>query len=148
MLSKRIVWIPPLGGDLKFNVDGAAKGKPGLAGIGRVLRNSDGVVFLMFSKHVGHMAEVVAILEALRIFAFATFNERFVVESDSLNAVSWASSLAKFPWRFQFYFNEIKYLSPLFCVTFQHIGRMANSFADLIVKQGVDRSSELVAFTM
>ena len=40
-------------GVLKFNVDGATRGKPGLVGIGGVLRNHKGEVMYMFSKHVG-----------------------------------------------------------------------------------------------
>lgn len=40
-------WSPP-SGELKFNVDGAAKGELGPARIGGVLRNSDGVVLTCF----------------------------------------------------------------------------------------------------
>lgn len=36
-------WSPPFG-ELKFNVDEAAKGKSCPAGVGGALRNSDGVV--------------------------------------------------------------------------------------------------------
>lgn len=43
-----VSWSPPFG-DLKFNVDGAAKGKPGPAGVGGVLRNSNGAAFSLFS---------------------------------------------------------------------------------------------------
>ena len=68
-------WAPLNVGVLKFNVDGAAKGKPGPAGIGGVLCDSGGVVLVMFSKHVGIMksneAKVLAILEAVRIFAYS-----------------------------------------------------------------------------
>lgn len=32
---------------------------------------------------------------------------KLVVESDSLNAVSWVSSFDTVTWRFQFYFNEV-----------------------------------------
>lgn len=38
---------------LKSNVDGAACGKLGPVGIGGVLRNHNGEVLYMFSKHVG-----------------------------------------------------------------------------------------------
>ncbi|XXG74166.1 hypothetical protein AAC387_Pa07g2955 [Persea americana] len=72
-VKKVMLWAPPNVGLLKFNVDGAAKGKPEPAGIGGVLRNSGGLVLVMFSKHVGTMesnrVEVLAILEAVRIFA-------------------------------------------------------------------------------
>lgn len=57
-----------------------------------MLRYKDGVVFLLFSKHVGCMesneGEVFAILEALWIFVSSSFKEGLVVESDSLNAIS------------------------------------------------------------
>lgn len=47
-----ILWCPPPYGVLKFNMDSATKGKPGLTRIGGVLHNSRGEVLLMFSKHV------------------------------------------------------------------------------------------------
>ena len=71
---KVVGWCPPPSGWIKFNVDGAAKGKPGPAGIGGVLRNDKGEVLFMFSKNVGikesNEAEVLAILEALRVFFY------------------------------------------------------------------------------
>ena len=70
------------------------------------------------------------------------------MESDSLNAISWVSSSAVIPWRFQFYLNEIRALASSIQVKFQHVGRLANGFADLLAKQGLDRSSNLVAFIM
>lgn len=58
---------------LKFNVDGASRGKPRPTGIRCVLHNSKGEVLLMFSKHVevcdSNVVEVLAILEALRLFS-------------------------------------------------------------------------------
>lgn len=72
-----------------------AKGKLGLAGIEGVLRNSDEIVLAMFSKHVGCMesneAGMVAILEALQIFT-PSFNTKLVVESDSMNGISWVGA--------------------------------------------------------
>lgn len=56
----------------KFNVGRAVRGKPRLAGIRGVLRNSKGEVLFKFSKHVGvcdsNKAEVLAILESLCSF--------------------------------------------------------------------------------
>ena len=151
-VKKVVLWAPPNVGVLKFNVDGAAKGKPGPAGIGGVLHDSGGLVLVMFSKHVGTMesneAEVLAILEVVRIFASSSFNSRLEVESDSLNAISWVSSSAVIPWRFQFYLNEIRALASSIQVKFRHVGRSANGFANLLAKQGVDRSSNSVAFIL
>lgn len=50
--------------------------------------------------------------------------------------------------RLQFYFNEIKSIFCLLQVKFQHVGCTASRFANRLAKQGVDRSSDLHAFTM
>lgn len=42
-------WAPPPSGTLKFNVDGASRGKSGLAGIGGVLRDHSGSISVVFS---------------------------------------------------------------------------------------------------
>eukprot|EP00268_Persea_americana_P036637 TRINITY_DN3614_c1_g1_i6.p1 TRINITY_DN3614_c1_g1~~TRINITY_DN3614_c1_g1_i6.p1 ORF type:complete len:138 (-),score=27.70 TRINITY_DN3614_c1_g1_i6:344-757(-) len=129
-MRKVFSWAPPSKGVLKFNVDGAARGKPGPTGIGGVLCNSEGIVLALFSKHVGCMesneVEVVANLEAIRIFTSTSFCSRLAVESDSLNAISWVSSSAMFPWKFQFYLNEIRALSSSIQVSFIHVGRTGN----------------------
>lgn len=71
-VRKKGCWVSLCSGALKFNVDGAAREKPGLAGVSGVLRNSEGAVMALFSRHVGciesNEAEVVAILEALWMF--------------------------------------------------------------------------------
>lgn len=51
--KKRRFQSAPLLGVLKFNVIRAAHGKPGLIGIGRVLRNHKGEFLYMCSKHIG-----------------------------------------------------------------------------------------------
>lgn len=52
----------------------------------------------MISKNVGvkesNVAEVKAILEALRLFS-RSFQSKLIVESDSGNAVKWASILSQ-----------------------------------------------------
>lgn len=102
---------------------------------------SDGVVLVVLSYDVGCMEsnvdEVVTILEALHSFVSACFLALLVVERDSLNAISWVSSFTMFPWRYQFNFNEIKYLSSLLHVKFQHMARLGNGFADSLAKQNL-----------
>ena len=65
-----IMWKNPLIGSLKFNVDGSSKGKPGLAGIGGVLKDCSGKVKAIFSKAIGltnsNVAELLAVSKALR----------------------------------------------------------------------------------
>lgn len=97
----------------------------------------------MFSKNVGsNEAEVVAILEAPRIFTSFPF-PKLLVDSGSMNAISWVSSTA-LPRQFQFYFNEIKMLSSSIFVEFCHVGQLANSIADSLAKPGMDRSIPFV----
>lgn len=108
--KRKVSWCVTLSstGVLKFNVDGAARGKQGLASIGGVLRNHKGEVMYMFSKHVGikdsNEAEVLVILEALRIY-HPFCHHYLIVESDSANAIFWVKAL-KGPWKMQFFFNE------------------------------------------
>lgn len=132
-------------------MDEAVRGKPGPAVVRGVLCNNDGKVLAMISKHVGCMesneVEVVAILEALRLFA-SSFNSKLEVESDSLNVISWVSSSHLPPWRFQFYFNDIKMLSSKFSIRFLHVRCSANSFADGLAKLGVDISIPLVVCSL
>lgn len=47
-------------------------------------------------------------------FFVHSFHDSLVVEIDSLNVISWNSSSVVPPGRFQFYFNEIKFLSLIF----------------------------------
>ena len=145
---KVVCWRPPPSSWLKFNVDGAAKGKLGPADIGGVLRNGKGEVLFMFSKNVGikesNEAKVLAILEALRIFSF-TLKENLIVESDSSNAIRWVSKVERGPWRFQYYLNEIKALSSSIKVSFSHICRSADGMVNSLAKQGVHRVVLLVA---
>ena len=55
---------PP--GSLKFNVDGSARGKPGPAGIGGVLKDCMAVTKAVFSRAIGVADSNVAELLAVR----------------------------------------------------------------------------------
>ncbi|KAK3218345.1 hypothetical protein Dsin_012315 [Dipteronia sinensis] len=87
-------WIPPLMDTLKFNVDGSARGSPGMAGIGGVMRDSRGKVVCLFSYFVGttdsNSAEILAIKkEAELCHANPALRGRDIsIVSDSKVAVS------------------------------------------------------------
>lgn len=110
--EKEDLWSSPIR-VLAFNVDGAARGKPGLAGIGSVLRNHKKDVLHVFSKHVGirgsSEAEVLAILEALPIFN-TSYQHHLIVETDSFNVISWVNSSSD-PWKKLLYFHHLASLS-------------------------------------
>ncbi|KAI9185392.1 hypothetical protein LWI28_006777 [Acer negundo] len=58
-------WSPPMDNDLIFNIDGSARGSPGLARIDGVMRDASGKFLCLFSSFVGsadsNVAEVLAI---------------------------------------------------------------------------------------
>lgn len=54
--------------------------------------------------------EILAILEAFRIFSSA-FQYRLIMESNSMNAISWVNSMNPSHWKILFYLNEIKALA-------------------------------------
>ena len=86
------------------------------------------------------MIKVRAILEALWCFS-RSFHESFIVKSDSSDAVSWVSNRKVNPYKFQFLFNEIHALSSSINVAFRFESKSANSNADALAKQGVERST-------
>lgn len=141
---------PHQGVYLKFNVNGAARGKPGPTGVGGVLRDHKEDVLLIFSNNEGlqesNEIKVLAILEALRLL-FSSFHEQLLVESDFSNAISWISS-KEGPWKFHFLFLEIKYWSFQGLVGLKYMGRSANIVADSLGKQGVGRFVPLTAYTI
>ncbi|XVE98564.1 hypothetical protein REPUB_Repub03eG0116800 [Reevesia pubescens] len=98
---------------LKFNVDGSARGKPGPAGCGGILRDSKGVVLGVFFGHLrcmdSNMAEVNAIKIALELFLSSGWvnKKSLTIESDSYTVVSWVSKRALRPWKKWKIFNEI-----------------------------------------
>nr|GEV54576.1 reverse transcriptase [Tanacetum cinerariifolium] len=151
----RLSWCAPTHGALKFNVDGSAMGKPGLAGIGGLLQNTDGVVLAIFSISVGildsNVAEVMAIKKAFSIIKEKEESRsvNITIESDSLNAVSWVNHPDERPWRLLHHFYEIDaFLSVTSNRLVTHIKRERNNDADKLAKEGVSRSVLLVVWQM
>ncbi|WRX17882.1 Ribonuclease H domain - like 10 [Theobroma cacao] len=127
-------WTPPPYGTLKLNINGAAKGKPGPAGIGGVLRDHQDVIKGTFSHNIGikdsNFAEFQAIHEGLKFFLASPWasNSDLEVESDSLNAILWTRDHSKVPWRMKLISNAIETLSKsIRKVTFNHISRELNN---------------------
>lgn len=67
----------------------------------------------------------------IHIYVSSSFHSKLVVESDSLNVISWVSSPAVHPCRFQFYLNEIRCLSSSIQVV---LGRPINGFVRIVSK--------------
>ena len=143
---RTVVWKNPEIGFMKFNVDGAARGKPGPAGIGGVLRDVDGKVWMEFSNSIGvsesNEAEICAIRKALLLFCASSWVDSFglVMESDSRNAVSWVEKPDDVPWRLRKWVSHIVLLKrKLSNFRIVHTFREANQEADALAKGGIDR---------
>lgn len=84
--QRRLEIWSPLICSFKFNIDRVARGNLGKAGIG-VLCNYDCEVLLTFSQFVGvkgsNEVEILAILEALRLYYMCVLSNALIVESDS-----------------------------------------------------------------
>jgi len=65
MDTKQNYWHPPPQGFLKYNIDGASKDNPGIAGCGGVLRDENGSLLFIFHYHLGRATNNVAKLMAL-----------------------------------------------------------------------------------
>ena len=146
-------WKPPLAGALKFNVDGFARGKPGPAGCGGVLRDADGKVLALFSCPVescdANVAELWGIWWAFDIFLNSNRFEgkELMIESDSAVALAWCSKKDARPWKLWKILNAIDCMSDK-CkeVKWVKIFREANGMANCLAKSGVDRRENFIAW--
>ena len=127
----------------KFNVDGSARGKPGPAGTGGVLRDFKGKVICLFSFYVGisdsNAAELMAIHKAMEICSFDPYlrGQSVSIVSDSKVAVSWINkgdfgSLEHFSL-ISFIRQQLEIMKGFEVV---HASRSYNSFADNLAKMG------------
>jgi len=147
------MWSPPMINSLKWNVDGSSLGKPGPSGIGGVLRNHHGHLLGMFSVPVGildsNIAELRAIVKAIELSASNCLfhHQHLIIESDSVNAISWMNKPHSRPWKHHNLFSSVNRLKAYFgSIIFSHIFRESNCVVDCMAKQGVQRSSEFVAW--
>lgn len=123
------------------------------AAIGGVLRDHQGRFLCLFSSPIPFVeinhAEILAIHRALKISASldCLTNSKFVIESDSSNAVKWCNGVNEGPWNLSFLINFIRS-----CVMngagveIIYKGRESNVVADSLAKQGLSRMDEFIAW--
>ena len=145
--------LPPIG-ELKWNVDGSSIGKPGLGSAGGVLRDHTELVRCIFSIPYGivdsNLAELIAIRKALQLMTLNSdfCNVKFIVESDSLNAINWINNAsAAWPWVLHNELCGIINLKASFSLaSFVHTLWENNYLADAFAKQGVRRTCDFFAW--
>eukprot|EP00253_Pinus_taeda_P006221 PITA_06221 len=152
-------WHPPLKGFLKFNIDGASEGNPGLAGHGGVLRDDKGDILFIFHDHLGkatnNMADSMAMEQCLEILVQENC-QNMIIEADSelvintVKRISWGTNPKKDSknWRLNQIFQWIhNHLQSLRTVSFTHVCRKANKLADFLANQGVICTDNKVAMS-
>jgi len=145
-------WSPPAHNTFKLNFDGTAKGNPGPAGYGGVIRRHTGEVAQIYYGTLGIDTNNAAELEGLWIgIKLAEHHHLFplTVEGDSLILIEAAKRLQAgskavkiaTSWRLLSRLEELeeKLHNPL-NITFQHVRRNANQVVDRMANQGVTQA--------
>lgn len=140
---------PPPYGFLKINIDGAAKGKPRLAGFGGAIRDDQGQIQMIFHGHLGkvtnNMAELMALEQCLEILVNSG-SHNVIIEADSeliIRAVKNISNdtspdkVSKHWKLLQVFYCIYSHLQTLKSVRFSHVKRKANMLADRLANEGV-----------
>ncbi|KAK3183781.1 hypothetical protein Dsin_031067 [Dipteronia sinensis] len=145
------VWQPPTDGSLKFNVDRSARGCPGMAGMGGVLRNHYGRALDHFSIHMGiqdsNLAEILGFHKARQwcVTNPVLQSVEVIIVSDSMVAISWINDVG---------FGSLKHVRTIYDIrnmtSFHgnlkiiHNHRASNSFADMLAKRGSNNEGDLM----
>lgn len=145
-------WSPLAHNTYKLNFDGAAKGNPGLAGYGGVIRRHTSEVAQVYYGTIGTNTNNAAELEGLWKGISLAEQHQFLpltVEGDSLILIEAAKRLQAgskavkiaTSWRLLSRLEalEEKLHNPL-NITFQHVRRTANQVADRMANHGVTQS--------
>ncbi|KAL6565547.1 hypothetical protein OROHE_004602 [Orobanche hederae] len=126
-------WLKPVVGWWKLNSDGAARGNPGVAAAGGVIRDHHGTPCLMFSEFLGersnNFAELYAIWRGLEFCLNHDFGKVWV-ETDSTFALHVIINKKTSNWHLQGLLTKIWTLMNKLEVRFSHIFREGNVVAD------------------
>ena len=141
-------WAPPLPGWHKLNFDGAARGNPGIAGVGCIVNDEKGKWIAKLAAPLppvsNNMAELEALEKGLRL-CYKLRIHKIHIEGDSqivLNAVR----LKKTPnWVLNSKLQEVLILLEHFEeINISHIYREGNSLADELANKGADGESSIL----
>ncbi|KAK9037745.1 hypothetical protein V6N11_022647 [Hibiscus sabdariffa] len=144
-----LAWSIPSETSLIFNVDGAAVGGFGRAGIGGVMRNSENKMFIMFSKFIGFFdassAELLATRDALPLFSvFRWSNLKLVFEFDCKLCCDWLEKSSSAPDAFKYVIEDIIQYGAGLDWFIKVIPREENSTIDCLAKSEISRKVPFV----
>lgn len=146
-----IRWTPPHDGWYSLNVDGAAKGTPGPAGGGGIIRDHRGVFVSAFAASFGHcsafMAEVKALSKGLEL-AKSLHIKKLLVQMDNLACVqallNRTISRSECTHLLQDCLTRIE--CPEWTVKLLHVYREGNRAADWLANHGAAHHIETYIF--
>ncbi|KAL6551326.1 hypothetical protein OROMI_021814 [Orobanche minor] len=135
-------WSRPQSGWWKLNTDGAARGNPGDAAAGGIIRDHMGKPLIMFSEFLGvrtnNFAELYAIWRGLE-FCIDNHFDKVWVEVDSKIALSLIEHATTTHWQLQSIISKIRDFRGSIEIRFSHIFREGNAVADWLANLGCDR---------
>ncbi|KAL2936646.1 hypothetical protein RDABS01_006994 [Bienertia sinuspersici] len=140
-----IRWVGPVYGWVALNTNGAAKGCPGPAGGGGIMRDHVGRCIAKFSTYLGHCtairAELLALLEILEL-AWSKEVRFLDVRMDNQACIQLMSTETGYQGP---HMQLIKHCKAIverdqWIVTFAHCYREANRAADWLANQGVNQA--------
>lgn len=144
-------WKPPPLGFYKLHTDGSARGNPGRASAGGLLRDHNGAWIGSFSRDIGYTHSMAAELWGLRdgLMLARTLNiNKIMIEVDAqnvLNMVKPFSAPANHTHPYINLINDCRSILQSFEVAhIDHTHRKGNHCADILAKVGLNNSNALV----
>ncbi|KAL6564968.1 hypothetical protein OROMI_016418 [Orobanche minor] len=135
-------WSKPQPGWWKLNTDGSARGNPGDAAAGGIIRDHVGKPLIMFSEFLGvrtnNFAELYAIWRGLE-FCIDNHFDKVWVEVDSKIALSLIEHSATTHWQLQSIISKIRDFRGSIEIRFSHIFREGNAVAGWLANHVCDR---------
>ncbi|GAU32136.1 hypothetical protein TSUD_218870 [Trifolium subterraneum] len=143
---KGVLWQPPLINWLKCNIDGAAKGNPGLASCGGIFRNHVADMIYCFVEPLGtastFQAELCRAMRAIEV-AYSRNWKNIWLETDSVLVVflAFKNLNSNVTWNLRNRRNNVKLLLRQMNCIVSHIFRKGNQVADTLANFGSSLSS-------
>ena len=146
--KEKLKWVPPPQGWFKANVDGAIFKETNKAGIGVVVRDSQGWVLATLLEKVegvqdAEVIEALAIRRAIR-FAIETRFNCVIIESDSLLVVKTVQDTDEITCHIGSIIDDVKHLSKAMkSCEFHHTKREANQVAHTLARNAIHVDTEM-----
>ena len=134
---------------MKFNIDGASKGNPGVAGYGRVIRDEQGYIKIIFHSHLGkatnNMAEFMALEQSLEILIDSNLHNA-IIEVDSELIINSVKNICNGTtpenfskcWRLLQVYQRIQsHPRNMRTLRFVHVRKTTNMLVDRLANEGV-----------